>query len=89
MAKMVVEYNEIDSAGKYVWKSQETDNITAGITRHLIIPKNVGGLIQVKIIGSGTFNNNLYHTTVAAESFTGTLCYKAWGTIFSPQGGGC
>jgi len=67
-----------------------TDKITAGMTRPLIIPSDIATNkpIEVSIQGFGTNNNNFYSTTVST-SFTGELCYKAWGTIFKPQGGKC
>ncbi|MGE0103672.1 MAG: hypothetical protein AB7H86_14900 [Blastocatellales bacterium] len=67
-----------------------TSKITAGFTRPLIIPHDVDRNmpIVVSIQGFGTFNDKVFSTSVPA-SFTGELCFKAWGTIFSPQGGKC
>lgn len=67
-----------------------TDKITAGMTRPLIIPSDIATdkPIVVSIHAFGTTDNTVYSTTVAT-SFTGELCYKAWGTIFNPKGGKC
>ena len=71
-------------------KVLSTPKITAGMTRPLIIPSDIAANkpIEVLIKGFGTTNDNFFSTTVAT-SFTGEVCYKAWGTIFSPQGGKC
>jgi hypothetical protein len=38
--------------------------------------------------GVATTNNNFFQTIVQG-TFAGDVCFKAWGTLFSPQGGGC
>lgn len=67
-----------------------TPKITAGFTRPLIIPTDIVAdkPIVVSIKAFGTTDNTVYSTTVST-SFTGEVCFKAWGTIFKPAGGKC
>jgi hypothetical protein len=71
-------------------KVMTTADLTAGFTRSIEIPYALtqGSSIQVFITAYGTFENNVYSTTVS-PSFTGDVCYKAWGTIFDTEGGSC
>jgi hypothetical protein len=71
-------------------KTVATDKITAGVSRSIVIPKDIVTTkpIQVFFRGYGTVNNSFFAITVPTD-FTGEHCFKAWGTIFSPQGGNC
>jgi hypothetical protein len=68
---------------------QSTGDLPAGFSRHVDIPGDAAPMpITVSITGVGTFDNDVYTTTLPA-SFTGNRCFKSWGTIFSTQGGSC
>jgi hypothetical protein len=71
-------------------KVLSTDKLTAGMTRPLIIPSDIATdkPISVSIQGVGTTDDKVFSTTVST-TFTGELCFKARGTIFSPKGGKC
>ena len=93
VAQMTVIYyvsNTTNGATATVRKELTTPKITAGFTRPLIIPSDIATdkPIVVSIKGFGTTDNSVFSTTVST-SFTGELCFKAWGTIFKPQGGKC
>lgn len=67
-----------------------SDKITAGVTKVIAIPKDLAPntKINVTIRGVGTIKGEVFSTTVE-PNFTGQKCFKAWGTIFDAQGGGC
>jgi hypothetical protein len=89
VASMTVSYTQVNPNGSTSPGSQTTGNLTAGASGSLQIPQTQAGTsISVSITGVATMNNNFFSTTVPGN-FTGTTCFKAWGTLFSPQGGGC
>ncbi len=84
VSSMTVSYTPQGSAAT----SQSSGNLSAGATKTFQIPAmQPGTTISVSITGSGTVNNNFFSTTVPA-GFSGDVCFKAWGTLFSPQDGG-
>lgn len=93
VAKMTVVYfvtETIGGAPVPMAKSLSTPAISLGFSRPLVIPRNTakGMPISVVIEGIGTIKGKVLETTVP-EAFTGTLCFKSWGTIFDAQGGPC
>jgi hypothetical protein len=93
VAEMVITYfvnQNINGTKILMPKTIVTDKITAGVSRSVVIPKDIVTTtpIQVYIRGYGTTKNDVFSTTVGTD-FNGEICYKAWGTIFSPQGGNC
>lgn len=64
-------------------------NQSVGFTKTFQIPDTEpNSTISVSMTGKSTMNNNFFSTTVP-WTFTGDVCFKAWGTLFSPQGGSC
>jgi len=93
VAEMVVTYfayQNISGTMTLMPKFIATEKITAGVSRSIVIPKDIlkATPIQVSIRGYGTFKNDVFSTTVPTD-FTGELCYKAWGSFGNPQGGKC
>lgn len=92
VAEMVVLYHkEQDINGVKVPMPvvKSTGDLSLGFSRHLDIPTNIPNMpITVMIKGVGTFENDVYTTTIPAD-FTGNKCYKSWGTIFDTEGGSC
>jgi hypothetical protein len=89
VAKMMVQYFEAGPGGVPLPKFLMTDDIPVGQSRTLEIPNSAPGMqVIVSLIGSGTTKDNFFSTTLEA-AFSGSRCYKAWGTLFSPQGGIC
>jgi hypothetical protein len=94
VAEMIVVYNVNQSVGNGslvpLPRTLSTPKITVGFTRPLIIPKDIAlnQPIIVIIRGVGTVKKEIFSTTVPAN-FTGELCFKAYGTIFNPQGSKC
>lgn len=88
-AKMMVQYFEAGPNGVPIPKFLFSDNIPVGQNRTLEIPNSAPNMqITVNLIGSGTVKDNFFSTSLDA-GFSGNRCYKAWGTLFSPQGGNC
>ena len=71
-------------------KTVVTDKITAGVSKSINIPKDIAPNTKINVIirGYGTTKNSVLSITID-PNFSGQKCYKAWGTIFSPQGGNC
>ena len=94
VAKLTVTYfmTETIAGGAQVpmAKSLSTSAISLGFSKTLVIPRNTarGMPISVELEGSGTLKSKFFSTTVP-EGFTGTLCFKCWGTIFDAKGGTC
>ncbi len=93
VAKMTVVYFMTETIGGTqvpIAKALSTPTISVGFSRPLEIPRNTAkGLpISVVIEGVGTIKGKVLETTVA-ESFTGNVCFKSWGTIFDAKGGPC
>jgi hypothetical protein len=89
VAKMMVQYFETGPGGVSIPKFLFTDNIPVGQSKTLEIPTSVPNTqVKVNLIGTGTVKDNFYSTSLDA-AFTGNRCFKAWGTLFSPQGGNC
>ncbi len=89
VAKMMVQYVEAGPNGMSLPKFLFSDNIPVGQNRTLEIPNSAPNMqVTVSLIGSGTMKDNFFSTNLDA-GFTGNRCYKAWGTLFSPQGGNC
>lgn len=65
-------------------------DITAGVKHNFEIPSNLSAGMDINIFMTGvaTLDNDFYATTLS-PSFRGDECYKAWGTIFDPEGGSC
>ena len=86
VADMAVVYTP---AGATTPATVNTGNLSVGQSRSLQIPATQPNTpIIVTMTGVSTMNNNFFQTTVLG-TFTGDVCFKAWGTLFSPQGGGC
>lgn len=90
MAVSYFVYQKIGGKDVMTLKTVVTDKITAGISKAIVIPNDSvpNTNITVSIRGYGTVKNSFFSATVPGN-FTGQHCYKAWGTIFSPQGGKC
>jgi hypothetical protein len=88
-ANMMISYFEAGPGGMAMPKFLFSDNIPVGQNRTLEIPNSAPNMqVTVSLIGSGTVKDNFYSTSLDA-GFTGNRCFKAWGTLFSPQGGTC
>lgn len=69
--------------------ARRAGNITAGAGNSPRIPPTAPGtVILISTTGMATMKNNFISTGVIGTS-TGDKSFKASGTIFSPQGGGC
>lgn len=90
VAKMVILYFVLDANGAPVPKNLITDKLAYGQSQLLDIPLNTAPntKVTVSLMGTATVKENFYSTSLNAN-FSGDLCFKAWGTLFSPQGGGC
>lgn len=89
VAKMLIQYFEAGPNGMTLPKILFTDNLPVGQSKTLEIPNSVPNtLVTVSLIGSGTTKDNFFTTNLEA-AFNGNRCFKAWGTLFSPQGGAC
>ncbi|MBX7172365.1 MAG: hypothetical protein K1X72_15470 [Pyrinomonadaceae bacterium] len=89
VAKMLVQYFESGPNGISLPKFLFTDNLPVGQSKTLEIPNSATNTqIVVSLIGSGTMKDNFFSTSIDG-GFTGNRCFKAWGTLFSPQGGTC
>lgn len=93
VAKMTVLYFVTETIGGTqlpMMKSLSTPEISLGFSRALVIPRNTakGMPISVVVDGVGTTKGRVLEATLA-EGFTGTACFKAWGTIFDAKGGPC
>lgn len=89
VAKMMVQYMEVGAGGVPIPKFLFTDAIPVGQNRTLEIPTSAPNMpVTVNIIGTATVKDNFFSTNLDA-AFTGNQCFKAWGTLFSPQGGKC
>ncbi len=89
VAKMMVQYFEAGPGGILLPKFLFSDNIPVGQSKTLEIPNSAPNMqVTVSLIGNGTVKDNFYSTSLDA-GFAGNRCYKAWGTLFSPQGGNC
>jgi hypothetical protein len=93
IAEMTVIYmmNEVIGGTKVVVpRVVSTGNLSAGVSRSIVIPKEIveTSPIQVFINGKGTIKNPILTTTVPAN-FGGERCFKAWGTFLIPETGGC
>lgn len=88
-AKMMIQYLEAGPNGMSLPKFLFTDNIPVGQSKTLEIPNSAPNMqITVSLIGSGTTKDNFFSTNLDG-AFNGNRCFKAWGTLFSPQGGAC
>ncbi|MEK7802658.1 MAG: PLAT/LH2 domain-containing protein, partial [Pseudomonadota bacterium] len=89
VAKMMVQYFEAGPGCVLLPKFLFSDNIPVGQSKTLEIPNSAPNMqVTVSLIGSGTVKDNFYSTSLDA-GFSGNRCFKAWGTLFSPQGGNC
>ncbi|HRH44620.1 MAG TPA: hypothetical protein PKY82_23490, partial [Pyrinomonadaceae bacterium] len=89
VAKMMIQYFEASPNGVPLPKFLFTDNLPVGQNKTLEIPNSAPNTqIVVSLIGSGTMKDNFSSTSIDG-GFTGNRCFKAWGTLFSPQGGAC
>ena len=89
VAKMMIQYLEAGPNGMSLPKFLFTDNIPVGQSKTLEIPNSAPNTqVTVSLIGSGTTKDNFFSTNLDA-AFNGNRCFKAWGTLFSPQGGNC
>ena len=89
MAKMMIQYFEAGPNGMSLPKFLFTDNLPVGQSKTLEIPNSAPNTkVTVSLIGSGTTKDNFFSTNLDA-AFNGNRCFKALGTLFSPQGGTC
>lgn len=89
VAKMMVQYLEVGPGGVPMPKFLFTDDIPVGQSKTLVVPASAPNTqVTVSLIGSGTTKDNFYSTNLEG-AFSGSRCFKAWGTLFSPQGGTC
>lgn len=86
---MMISYFEAGPGGVPMPKFLFSDNIPVGQNRTLEIPNSAPNMqVTVNLIGSGTVKDDFFSTNLDA-AFNGNRCFKAWGTLFSPQGGAC
>lgn len=89
VASMTVSYTQVNAGGTTSPGSQSSGNLTVGASKSFQIPPTAPGTsISVSITGVSTMNNNFFSTAVDG-GLSGDRCFKAWGTLFSPQGGPC
>lgn len=89
VAKMMIQYFEAGPNGMSLPKFLFTENLPVGQSKTLEIPNSAPNTqVIVSLIGSGTTKDNFFSTNLDA-AFNGNRCFKAWGTLFSPQGGAC
>lgn len=92
VAEMVLIYHtekDFDGVKVPIPVVKSSGDLTAGFSRHIDIPTNIMDMpITIAIKGVGTFENEVYSTTVPA-GFEGNKCFKSWGTIFDTEGGAC
>ncbi|MBF2097289.1 MAG: hypothetical protein IGQ88_02790 [Gloeomargaritaceae cyanobacterium C42_A2020_066] len=68
---------------------KSSGKISVGRTVHIDVPLAINNQpITVIIEGVATVKSRVFQTTVPAN-FSGNRCYKAYGTIFDPQGSTC
>ena len=66
-----------------------SEDLPSGQGKSFLIPESGPNTkVTVKLVGISTLNDDFF-TEVLDWDFTGAHCYKAWGTLFSPQGGKC
>lgn len=67
-----------------------TETITAGFERTIVIPKDIvpGTPVTVSITGVATVKNSVFSVVLPGD-FTGEKCFKAYGSLFNPEGGTC
>lgn len=66
-----------------------SEDLPTGQGKSFLIPESAPNTkVTVKLVGISTLNNDFF-TEELEWDFTGAHCYKAWGTLFSPQGGKC
>ncbi|MEO6391223.1 MAG: hypothetical protein ABIP75_05170 [Pyrinomonadaceae bacterium] len=66
-----------------------SEDLPSGQGKSFLIPESAPNTkVTVKLVGISTLNDDFFSEVLDGE-FTGLHCYKAWGTLFSPQGGKC
>jgi hypothetical protein len=66
-----------------------SEDLPSGQGKSFLIPESAHGTkVSVKLVGIGTLNDDFFKEELDWD-FAGLRCYKAWGTLFSPQGGKC
>ena len=89
VAQMMVIYLVSGPNGVVIPKTVFTDKIAVGQKAVLVIPDTAPNTkVTISFLGVATIPSGFFSTTLDSK-FTGDPCYKAWGTIFSPQGGKC
>jgi hypothetical protein len=89
VAKMMIQYFELNPQGIVLPKVLFTDNLALGQSKTLDIPATAPNMnITVNILGVGTIKEGVFSATLDGK-FSGNKCYKAWATIFDAKGGSC
>jgi hypothetical protein len=66
-----------------------SEDLPSGQGKSFLIPESAPNTkVSVKLVGISTLNDDFFKEELEWD-FTGAHCYKAWGTLFSPQGGKC
>ncbi len=86
-ARMFVNYWVEGPQGIPVMKNRITADMPLGQNSVVEVPSNAHNL-TVSLIGVATVKNDFY-TSNFTGILKGDICFKAWGTLFSPQGGTC
>lgn len=87
IARMKVLYTIVDANGRSLVKDVSTPDIPVGQNSVFEIPAVAMNPIAM-LIGTGTLKDDFY-TNIMMGYLNDDACLKAWGTIFSPQGGTC
>ncbi len=92
VAEMTIMYNTYYNIGGVnvpMPAVEKTGEVSFGFRKRIEVPSDIPNLpINVFVKGFGTNKNDLLSTNLS-NNFNGTICYKIWGTIFSPQIAGC
>jgi hypothetical protein len=87
VAEMQISY--VLAAGNQA-ATQSSGKLAFTETKSLTIPETAANTkITIRIVGSATTNDRFFTTTVNGDDDFPKQCFKAWGTLFSPQGGKC
>ncbi len=88
-AKLMILYFEGNEQGTVRPLILESELLLSGQGKSFRIPESAPGTkVTVRLVGSNTLNNDFFKEDIEWD-FTGVRCFKAWGTLFSPQGGKC
>ena len=86
-ARMMIQYLENGQQGVQLPKFVFSSEMPFAQNSVIEIPQDTKN-VSVSLIGVATVNNNFYVSN-SVGYLAGDPCFKAWGTLFSPQGGTC